>query len=134
MSTSFNSTRLITSYYGATIIFVILDYLLDFNIRLVFLDAWPAWRALYYSACVGFFGLMLWRPGWSSYIGAAESLLTLSLLIISMAVRVLVVTDAMIEEGRGFVTLNELLNFLIVGSITYFSLMRGVLTNKHKLL
>ena len=134
MNASFSSSRLVTAYYGATVIFVILDYLLDFNIRLVFLEAWPGWRALYYGVCLGFFGLMLWRPGWSSYIGAAESLLTLSLLIINMAMRVLVVTDAMIEEGRGFVTLNELLNFLIVGSITYFSLVRGVLTNKHKLL
>jgi len=47
---------------------------------------------------------MLRRPAWSSYIGAPESLLTLSLLIISMAMRVMVVTDEMIEEGRGFVT------------------------------
>ena len=58
--------------------------------------------------------------------------MTLSLLIISMATRVLVVTDEMIEEGRGFVTVKELLNFAIAGSITYFSLMRGVLADKHK--
>ena len=72
------------------------DYLLDFNIRLMFLDGWPGWRGLYYGVCFGFFGLLLWRPGWSSHIGAAESLLTLSLLIISMAMRVMIVTDEMI--------------------------------------
>ncbi len=77
---------------------------------------------------------MLWRPRWSSHIGAAESLLTLSLLIISMAMRVMIVTDEMIEEGRGFVTVNELLNFAISGSIVYVSLMRGVLAEKHKYL
>jgi hypothetical protein len=49
-----------------------------------------------------------------------------------MAVRVLVVTDEMIEEGRGFVTVNERLNFAIAGTITYFSLMRGVLAGKHR--
>jgi hypothetical protein len=134
MSSLIASTRLVTGYYGATVIFVILDYLLDFNIRLIFLDAWPAWRALYYGVCLGLFGLMLWRPSWSSHIGAGESLLTLSLLIISMAARVLIVTDEMIEQGRGFVTVNELLNFMIAGTITYFSLMRGMLGKKHKFL
>ena len=134
MSRPFASTRVVTGYYGATIIFVALDYLLDFNIRLIFLDAWPGWRALYYGVCFGFFGLMLMRPSWSSTIGAAESLLTLSLLIISMATRVMIVTDEMIEEGRGFVTVNELLNFTIAGTVTYFSLMRGVLAEKQKFL
>jgi hypothetical protein len=134
MSRSTATTRLITVYYGATVLFIILDFLLDFNIRLIFLEDWPGWRALYYAVCLGLFGLMLWRPGWSSYIGAAESLLTLSLLIISTAMRVLVVTDEMIEQGRGFVTVNELLSFVIVSSIAYFSLMRGVLAGKHKFL
>ncbi len=120
--------------HGATAIFVILDYLLDFNIRLIFLDGWPGWRALYYGVCLCLFGIMLWRPSWSSHIAAAESLLTLSLLIISTAARVMIVTDEMIEEGRGFVTVNELLNFAIAGTITYVSLMRGVLGHKHKFL
>ena len=134
MSTSFASTRLVTGYYGATVVFIILDFLLDFNIRLIFLDAWPGWRALYYGVCLCLFGIMLWRPSWSSTIAAAESLLTLSLLIISMATRVMIVTDEMIEEGRGFVTVNELLNFAIASTITYLSLMRGVLGEKHKFL
>ncbi len=132
MSASNASTRLITGYYGATVIFVLLDYLLNFNIRLIFLDDWPVWRGLYYAACFGFFGLMLWRPSWSRTIGAIESLLTLSALIISMATRVMIVSDEMIEEGRGFVTVNELLNFAIAGTISYVSLMRGVLRDKHK--
>ncbi len=52
--------------------------MLNFNSRLVFLEAWPGWRALYYyGACFGFLGLMFWRPRWSSSIGALESLLTL---------------------------------------------------------
>ena len=134
MSRSTATTRLITVYYGATVLFIILDFLLDFNIRLIFLEDWPGWRVLYYAVCLSLFGLMLWRPGWSSYIGAAESLLTLSLLIIGTAMRVLVVSDEMIEEGRGFVTVNELLSFVIVGSIAYFSLMRGVLAEKHEFL
>jgi hypothetical protein len=127
------STKIVIGYYGGTIFFVILDYLLDFNIRLMFLDPWPVWRAAYYGICFGFFGLMLWRRDWSNYIGAAESSLTLSLLIITTAMRVMIVTDEMIEEGRGFVTVKELLNFVIAGTISYFSLMRGIMAGGHKL-
>jgi hypothetical protein len=134
MSPSFASTKLIAGYYGATAIFVILDYFLDFNIRLAFLEAWPGWRAFYYGVCLSLFGIVLWRPGWSSTIGATESLLTLSLLIISMASRVMIVTDETIEEGRGFVTVRELLNFVIAGTISYASLMRGVLAEKREFL
>jgi len=134
MRTSNASTRLITGYYGATVIFVLLDYLLNFNIRLIFLNDWPVWRGLYYGACFGFFGVMLMRPSWSSTIAAAESLLTLSALIITTATRVMIVSDEMIEEGKGFVTVNELLNFAIAGTISYVSLMRGVLGDKHKIL
>ncbi len=44
------------------------------------------------------------------------------------------VTEEIIEEDRGFVTVNELLNFAISGTIVYSSLMRGVLAEKHKFL
>ncbi len=90
----------------------------------MFLDAWPA---LYFGVCPGFFGLMVWRPAWSSYIGAAEPLLTPSLLINSMAMRVTIVADDMIEEGRGFVTVNELLDYVISSAVAYLALTRGVL-------
>ncbi|MFQ6003982.1 MAG: hypothetical protein ACE5OQ_00645 [Woeseia sp.] len=32
----------------------------------------------------------------------------------------------MIDKGRGVVTVNELLNFVICGAIAHLSLMRGV--------
>jgi len=44
----------------------------------------------------------------------------------------MIVTDEMIEEGKGVAAVNELLNFAIAGTITCFSLMRGVLARKHK--
>jgi hypothetical protein len=80
------------------------------------------------------FGLMLWRLALSNAMGAAESLLTLSLLIITMALRVMIVADEMIEEGRGLVTVRELLNFGIAGTITYVSLLRGILAERQKVI
>ena len=117
------SEWLFAAYYAGTILFVLLDYWLDFNIRLTFLDQWPGWRALYYGFCVVCF-LLIWRhPAWSNLIAAGESLVTVSALIISMALKVLIVSDEMIEDGRGAVTLRQLLNFLISGGAAYLALI-----------
>jgi hypothetical protein len=119
------SAKLLNYYYAATIVFVLLDYLLNINVRVAFLQDWPAWRAFYYVFCFACFGLMLWRPGWSTWIATFESLLTLSLLILNMGVRVILVTDEMIETGRGGVTTSEIINFMIVSIAAYLSYMRG---------
>jgi hypothetical protein len=117
--------RLLRLYYAATAIFIVLDYYLNINIRLAALEQAPYWRGIYYLFCFACLGLMLWRPAWSSWIASLESLITLSMLIISMALRVIVVTDEMIESGRGAVTFNEIINFVIASSIAYLAWVRG---------
>jgi hypothetical protein len=119
------AAKLLNYYYAATIVFVLLDYLLHINVRVAFLQDWPAWRAFYYVFCFACFGLMMWRPGWSAWIATFESLLTLSLLILNMGARVMIVTDEMIETGRGGVTMSELINFVIVSSAAYVAYTRG---------
>ena len=104
--------KLMSSYYAATVVFLLLDYLFDINIRLAFLQPYPGWRAAYYAMCIVLFFLTVKIPRWGTVIGITESLLTLSMLIISMAMRVLIVTDEMITEGRGYPTLSEIANFL----------------------
>ena len=118
-ATRLSPAGIVVAYYGATVIFLLLDTLFGINVRLAFLQEWPGWRALYYVFCLLCFGLMIWRPAWRSWIGIAESLITLSLLIINMAARVVIVTDEMIESGRGFVTSAELVNFMIAAGIVY---------------
>ena len=113
--------RLIRLYYATTAVFIILDYFLNINVRLAALDQAPVLRALYYLFCFACLGLMVWRPAWTSWIASGESLITLSLLIISMEMRVIVVTDEMIESGRGVVTLSEIVNFAIASGITYLA-------------
>ena len=117
---------LLKIYYAATIVFVLLDYLLNVNVRVAFLQDWPAWRALYYVFCFVCLALMLWRPAWTRWVATFESLLTLSLLILSMGTRVILVTDQMIETGRGGVTTSEIVNFMIVSMAVYVSYSRTV--------
>ena len=121
-------------YYAATAIFVLLDYFLNINIRLAALEQAPFWRASYYLFCFFCLGLMCWRPAWSALIASIESLLTLSMLIISMALRVIIVTDEMIESGRGAVTLNEIINFAIASAITYVAWTRNAKQTRDDLL
>jgi len=119
-------TRVMQLYYAATAVFLLLDFFFGINLRIASLDAWPGWRALYYLLCFVCLGLTLWRPGLSLWVGTAESLITLCMLIISMGVRVLAPTDAILDGSGDFVSMEELLNFLIAGTIALFAYQSGI--------
>lgn len=118
--------RPVNFYYAATILFLILDFVLGVNVRVAFLEPFPTARIAYYLVCFGLFALMLWRPGWTLVIATIESLVAVVALTFSMALRVMIVTDEMIETGVGFVTTEEIFNYLIVGGIAYFSWVHGI--------
>jgi hypothetical protein len=121
-----SAERILPWYYAASVVFLLLDFLGGFNVRVAFLEPWPDARVAYYGVCFGCFGLMLWRPRWAVPIGSVESLITLVALILSMAVRVMVPSDAVFAGTAPFVTLEEILNFLISGSVAYFAWVRGL--------
>lgn len=120
------SRTILIAYYAATALFVSLDYGFGINVRVAFLEAAPGLRNLYYLICFACLALMLWRPQWTSVIGAVESLATLIALIINMALRSMIVTDAMLESGSGFVTMPEIVNFMIAGGAAYVAFMQGL--------
>ncbi len=120
-------------YYAATAVFLLLDYVLGINIRLASLDTLPGWRALYYAACFGCLGLMMWRPAWSLWVTTTESLITLSMLIIAMGTRVFTISDTMLQAGTGFVTAEEVVNFVIAGGAAWVAYTRGALAIRNDL-
>jgi hypothetical protein len=121
-----NIARILPWYYAATAAFLVLDYGLGINVRVAFLDDFPPARAAYYGASFTCFALIMWRPGWATLIGTFESLVTLIALIFSMAVRVMVPNDAIFEENASIVTVQEIINFLISGSVAYLAWVRGL--------
>ena len=127
-----DSNRILVLYYAATALFVVLDFALGFNIRLAFLDSLPMARIAYYGVCFTCLALMLWRPAWTVLISAFESLVTLSALVIGMGMRILLLTDRMLESGTGFVTMPEIYNFMISGGIAYIAWVRGIKHLKDK--
>lgn len=114
------------AYYAATALFLALDFGFGINVRVAFLESLPGLRLGYYAVCFACLGLMIWRPVWTTAVGVIESLATLIALIFNMALRSMVVTDRMLETGTGFVTMPEIMNFLIAGFAAYFSYMKGV--------
>ena len=118
--------RILPWYYAATALFLLLDYWLGVNVRVAFLDTLPTARMAYYGVCFACLALMLWRPNWTTLIGTFESLVTLIALIFSMAVRVMIPNDAIFEENAAFVSAQEIFNFLISGSVAYYSWVKGL--------
>jgi len=113
-------------YYAATALFVVLDFALGFNVRLSFLEPYPAARMAYYGVCFLCLVLMIRRPAWTELIGAFESLLTLVALILSMGMRAIIVSDPMLEGTVDLVTLPEIINFLLAGGIAYIAWVKGI--------
>lgn len=121
-----NVSRILPWYYAGTVLFLLLDYGLGINIRLAFLDPWPVARLAYYGVCFLCLALMFWRPRWATAVGTFESLVTVVALIFSMAIRILIPNDAIFAENGRFVTFEEIINFLISGSVAYLAWMRGL--------
>lgn len=117
-------------YYWATILFVLLDFLVSLNIRAAFLEPWPMARAAYYAFCFVCLGLILRRPGWATAVVTCESLISLVALILGMGVRIMVPNDAIVEENIDIVTIQEIVNFVIVGTVAYFAWIQGLKTLK----
>lgn len=117
--------KALTVYYAATLLFIALDYLVDVNVRLAFLETAPGFRVLYYVLCLVCLALIIRFPDWSAWIATAESLLALTLLILNMGARIMIVTDEMIESGRGFVSMSEILNFMLASAALYVAYLRG---------
>ena len=126
MSQLNSSQSVIRIYYLGTVVFLLLDVVLNINIRIAFLDNSPALRAAYYAAIFACMALILWRPGWTVIVTAVESLVSLVALILHMGMRTMLVTDAMVEGGVGFVTVPEIFNFVIIGSIAYLAFTRSM--------
>ena len=117
---------LLLAYYAATALFLLLDYGAGLNLRIAFLEPFPAWRAAYYGVCFLCLGLIIWRPALTVIVAAFESLVTLSALIIGFAMRAMLLTDSMLEGSADLIDAQEVFNFLLSGSIAYIAWLRGV--------
>lgn len=118
--------QVLRAYYAGTVVFLLLDYLGGLNVRVAFLADAPGLRAAYYGFCLVCLVLMIWRPAWTAIVGAFESVVTLASLIIATGMRAILVTDDMLAGAEPFISMQEIVNFLLSGSIAYFAWTRGL--------
>ena len=113
-------------YYAATAVFLLLDLVFGVNVRIAFFEGSAPLRAGYYGVCFVCLALVFARPQWTTIVGAFESLVTLVALIVSFGMRVILASDAALEGRAPFVSIQEIANFLIAGSIAYLAWTRGM--------
>ncbi|MDX1517299.1 MAG: hypothetical protein R3288_10690 [Woeseiaceae bacterium] len=118
--------RILLGYYGATFVFLLLDVLAGLNVRIAFFEGEGALRAAYYAVCFTCLGLMLWQPAWTVVVAAFESIVTLSALIINFGTRVIGISDAVLDGSEPYVTMPEVANFLLAGSMAWVAWLRGM--------
>ena len=118
--------RLLTGYYGATTLFVLIDFGVGVNVRAAFLEPWPNARVAYYGFCFACLGAMIWRSAWSTLIGTVESLVTLVALILGVGIRVMVPNDAIFHENAAILSYQEIINFVLSGFVAYFAWTQGL--------
>lgn len=115
------ASRLLLGYYDATLLFLFLDFGLDVDVRLSFLDGAPAWKAGYYGFCIGCAAIMHWRPELGTLIGAVEGLITMLGLIIGMYLGYTLAGVSSFSE-----LFQVLLNYAISGYFAHLSWSRGL--------
>jgi len=113
--------RWLSGYYDATLLFLLLDYGLDVNVRLSFLEESPAWRTAYYAFCILCAVLMHWRPDLSVFIGMVEGLVTMLGLIFGMFLGYTLAGAS--DSGE---MLQVIVNYAISGFFAYLSWSRGL--------
>lgn len=115
-----------TLFYAATVLFLALDYVFDLNLRAAFLQPYPTARGFYYLFLFACLGLVIRFPDKAMYVGTLESAITVGALIVSFWLKLLLPADAMMEIGRGLITIQEVFNFLISGLYGYFAYLSGI--------
>jgi hypothetical protein len=74
---------LVRAAYWSTPLFVALDLLYGVSLRVPFLDALPGAKGIYYAADLGCAVVIATRPRWTAAVGFAESVVNISLLVVS---------------------------------------------------
>ena len=111
--------RLIRWYYLGTPAFYVADRFFGLNVRVAFLDQWPAGRTAYYLFAF-LLGLVAWRrPAWTAQLGLLESGANVTLLILSVMVWYLGVLQAAGSDVGRLETVapETLVNFVFAAGI-----------------
>ncbi len=123
-----NQKKLLLWFYLATPLFLLLDSLLGWNIRIASLDNYPGWKMLYYLFCLCI-GLLMWK--WQilePVLGMVEGGVNMLLLTLSVLLPYYEAIDAL-SSGESVQTPLDsfsIINYLVSGLFLLISIrLRG---------
>lgn len=123
--------RLLLAYYlGGTPLFFLLDAAWGLSLRASFFDHLPA-RIGYYAFCL-FCGVLAWLfPPRAPWVGLAESAVNITLVVVGFMAPILSLTGELAADPYATlappVTPEGLANFVIAGSVAWWSFQRRTL-------
>ncbi len=118
-------------WYLLTPVFAALDWLQGWSFRVAALEQ-AGFRAAYYGLLIVCTATVLLRPGSRFWVALLESALNLGLLLI-VTVSVLVAAPGQVFAGSAptVLTLGQLVNFLLVGSVLIYSINHAIWQLRH---
>lgn len=85
---------LVSAVFWSTPVFVALDFIYGVSLRIPFLDALPGVKAVYYAVDLACAVAIATRPRWITAIGLAESMVNITLLVVSTGAAYLSVLES----------------------------------------
>ena len=115
---------ILSMFYYLTPIFILMDYVFNFNIRIAGLDGFGTYKKFYYMFCLICAFLIYRFDGYSLIVGFFESILNLLILFIGFLLPYFryasLIADGNFEEVS-FYNSHMIINFMISGFIVILS-------------
>lgn len=119
--------RLVLVYYLLTPLFWLVDSMLGWHLRLVFLED-PAWKALYYSALLACGVVAYLWPGWLAIMALVESTISIGIHLLSFMSPVFTLPETVLQ-GKPLPTsldVEHISSFVLAGLVLSLSFQTAV--------
>ena len=118
-SSTGTSIRLVVWYYLGTLLFILLDALGGWNVRVTGLQGLPALKYTYYAGCLGAGWLVHRFPRSAPFVALSESTINLAILLVGFLGTYLRALDAAMAgvPGTVMITYGQIINLLLNGGI-----------------
>jgi len=130
------SIRLVTAYYFGTLLFILLDAVGGWNVRVTGLQGLPTLKYSYYACCLGAGWLVHRYPRSAPFVALSESTINLAILLVGLMSTYLHALDAAIAGAPGTVviTYGQIINVLLNGGILITGIYATIYLGRHSVI
>ena len=132
MKSDSQKTVILNIFYYITPLFILIDYVFDFNIRISGLDQFGFYKKFYYLFCLICAFILYKIEGYSLIIGFVESIINLLILFIGFLLPYFTFLSFIVDGADGnvqeiyFYDSKMIINFMISGFIVILSFQNSL--------